>query len=129
VGADGSVYVADHEAATIQRFALDTRTACAVSLRLDGLRSGAVRRGSWLTARGVVTPATMAGRTVKLTVQRKRGAAWVKTKIASRPIRSGGVYSWKFRLGTRGAYRVRAQVAATSSNLAGTSAWRGFTVR
>ena len=48
-----------------------------VTLKLSGLKSGALRLGRRVTAKGVVTPSRLAGSKVKLSVQKKRSGRWV----------------------------------------------------
>ena len=98
------------------------------TLRLSGLRRGALRLRSRVTVKGVVTPAALAGDKMTLLVQRRSGR-WVKAATRSCTIRSGGAYSWKYRPGKRGAYRVRATLAKTATHLATTTSWRTFRVK
>ena len=97
-------------------------------LSLSGLRSGALRLRSRVTAKGVVTPAALAGGKLTLQVQRRAGR-WVKATTVSCTIRAGGAYSWRYRPGKRGSYRVRATVAKTATQLATTTSWRMFKVK
>ncbi len=105
------------------------RSAAKVSLTLSGLRRGVLIRGRRLTAKGKVTCADLSARTVKLTVQRKRGTRWVTVKTVSRTLSTTQTYSWRYRPLVRGSYRMRTTVAKTATNLAGASTWRSFRVR
>ncbi len=98
------------------------------TLRLSGLRRGALRLRSRVTAKGVVTPAALAGDKVTLQVQR-RARRWVKATTVSRSIGSGGSYSWKYRPAKRGSYRVRLTIAKTATHLATRTSWRTFRVK
>ncbi|MEI6451967.1 MAG: carboxypeptidase-like regulatory domain-containing protein [Actinomycetes bacterium] len=100
-----------------------------VTLKLNGLKSGAVRLGKSVTASGKVTPTSPAGGKVTLTVQMKKGSAWVKAKTASATITSTGAYSWKHKPTKKGAYRVQAKTAKTAAHAAATSEWLTFTVK
>jgi hypothetical protein len=98
------------------------------TLKLSGLTSGAMRLGRSVTATGKVTPTSLAGSKVKLTVQ-KRGARWVTLKSVARTISASGAYSWKYKPARRGAYRMRATIAKTAAHTAATTTWRSFKVK
>jgi hypothetical protein len=100
-----------------------------VTLKLSGLKRGVLKRGKSVTAKGTVTPTGLSGSTVMLTVQKKRGARWVKTKTAATTIRVTNTYSWRYKATTKGAYRVRATIAKTAAHTAAKSAWRSFRVK
>jgi hypothetical protein len=70
----------------------------------------------------------VAGDKVSLQVQR-RARRWVKAATTSCTIRAGGAYSWPYRPGKRGSYRVRATPAKTATHLATTTSWRTFKVK
>jgi len=99
-----------------------------VTLRLSGLTSGAMKLGRSVTAKGKVTPSSLAGSKVKLTVQKKRGARWVTVKSVARTISASGAYSWKYKPATRGAYHMRATIAKTAAHTAARTKWRTFRV-
>jgi Tol biopolymer transport system component len=99
------------------------------TLKLSGLTSGAMRLGRSVTATGKVTPTSLAGSKVKLTVQRKRSARWVTLKSVARTISASGAYSWKYKPARRGAYRMRATIAKTAALAAATTKWRSFKVK
>ena len=98
-----------------------------VTLKLGGLRSGVLKRGKCVIAKGTVTPSSLAGSKVTLTVQRK-GAKWVKVKAAAALISSTGAYSWTYKATKKGVYRVRATTAKTTEYASAESAWRSFRV-
>ena len=100
-----------------------------VTLKLSGLKKGAVRLGKGVTAKGKVTPRRFAGSKVKLTVQKKRGAKWIAVKTVTRKSSAKGAYSWKYRPAGSGSYRVQATVAKTSRTAAAKTAWRAFKVK
>jgi len=100
-----------------------------VTLRLSGLTSGVMRLGRRVTAKGVVTPTSLAGSQVKLTVQKKQGTRWVKVKRVARTISATGAYSWKYKPAKRGAYRMRATIAKTARHTAAKTVWRSFKVK
>jgi hypothetical protein len=100
-----------------------------VTLKLSGLRSSAMKLGAGVTAKGTVTPTSLAGSKVGLTVQRKSGTKWVKVKTVTRTISSAGSYGWKYKPAKRGAYRVQAKIARTAAHAAAKTAWRPFKVK
>jgi len=100
-----------------------------LTLGLSGLEQGVLKLGKRVTARGTVTPTSLVGGKVTLTVQKKRGAKWVKAKTASMTIRATSAYSWTYKATNRGAYRVRAAIAKTAANTAARTAWCSFRVK
>ena len=100
-----------------------------VTLKLSGLTSGAMKLGKSVTAKGTVTPSSLAGSKVTLTVQKKRGANWVTVKSVARTISASGAYSWKYKPARRGAYRMRATIAKTAARTAAATTWRPFKVK
>ena len=100
----------------------------AVTLKLSGLKSGAIKLGKSVTASGAVTPASLAGK-VTLTVQLKKGSTWIKAKTASVTIIFGGAYSWKYTPAKKGAYQMQAKIAKTDAHAAATSKWLTFKVK
>jgi photosystem II stability/assembly factor-like uncharacterized protein len=100
-----------------------------VTLKLSGLKSGVMKLGKSVTAKGTVTPTSLAGSKVTLTAQLKKGAKWVKAKSMARTISASGAYSWKYKPAKRGAYRMRAAIAKTAAHAAATTKWRTFRVK
>jgi hypothetical protein len=100
-----------------------------VTLKLTGLTNGAVKLGKSMTAKGKVTPTSLAGSKVTLTVQRKHGTKWLKLKSTGRTISATGSYSWKYEPARKGAYRIKATIAKTAEHLAAGTTWRTFRVR
>ena len=88
-----------------------------------------MRLGKRVTAKGTVTPASLAGSKVKLTVQKRKGARWVTVKSVARTISLTGAYSWKYKPARRGAYHMRATIAKTAAHAAATTKWRTFRVK
>jgi len=99
-----------------------------VTIELSGLTAGALKLGQVVTASGTVTPVSLAGTRVVLSVQMKTGTTWVKVKTTSASSRPVGKYRWKYAPAVKGAYRMRAQVAATATHAAATTKWLAFTV-
>ena len=99
------------------------------TLKLSGLRTGAIRLGKRVTAVGTVTPTSLAGSKVTLTVQKKSGSRWATVKSTARTISATGSYNWQYKPAKRGAYHIRTTIAATAAHTAATTAWRSFRVR
>ena len=71
-----------------------------------------------------MTPTSLAGSGVALTVQRKSGTRWVKVKAVTRTISSTMAYSWKYKPAKKGAYRVQAKIPKTATHAAVKTTWR-----
>jgi len=88
-----------------------------------------VTLGKVVTATGAVTPSTVIGSRVTLTVQMKKGATWVKVKTTSTSSRPAGKYRWKHTPAERGTYRMRATVPKDDVHAAVATQWLIFTVK
>jgi hypothetical protein len=88
-----------------------------------------MRLGGIATATGAVTPLSLAGGKVTLSVQLKMGAIWVKVKATYASISPKARYSWRYAPAQKGAYRMRTQLAASAAYPAATTPWRGLTVK
>jgi hypothetical protein len=100
-----------------------------LTLKLSGLKRGALKLGRSVSASGRVTPSRFARSKVKLTVQRKRGRKWITVKSVTRTGSSRGVYGWKYKPAWRGSYRVQATITATTKSAAVATKWRTFKVK
>ena len=100
-----------------------------VTLKLSGLKKGALKLGKRVTVTGKVTPATLAGSKVTLTVQKKKGHKWVTVKAVKRTIGHNGAYSWKYKPAKRGGYRLQLTIAKTVTHTAAKTTWRSFKVK
>lgn len=100
-----------------------------VALKLSGLRAGALRLGHRVTIKGVVTPTSLAGSKVTLTVQQRHNGRWVRVKTVTRTIGAAGACSWTYQPARTGVYRVRASMSKTATHTAATTNWRSFRVR
>jgi hypothetical protein len=98
-------------------------------LTLSGLKSGAIKLGKSVTAKGAVTPSSLAGSKAKLTAQQRKGAKWVKVKSYAVTISTGGVNSWKYKPPKKGSYPIQAAIAKTSTHAAAASKWLTFKVK
>jgi len=106
-----------------------SKQSFSLTLKVSGLKGGAVKLGESVTAGGVVTPSSLAGGKVKLTVQQKKGTGWVKVKGRVCTIGARGAYRWQHKPAERGAYRLRATIAGTNAHAAATTKWLGFRVK
>ena len=113
----------------IKNGAAITKVMPKVTLRLSGLTNGVMKLGRSVTAKGKVTPTSLAGSKVKLSVQKKRGARWVTLKSVARTISASGAYIWKYKPARRGAYRMRATIAKTAAHTAAKTKWLMFKVK
>jgi predicted secreted protein len=100
-----------------------------VTLKLSGLKHGVLKFGKGVTAKGTVTPTSLAGSKVTLTAQLKKGSKWVKAKTASATINSTGSYSWRYKSAKRGTYRIEAAIAKTAAHMAARTKWHTFKVK
>ena len=100
-----------------------------LTLKLSGLRSGALKLGKSMTAKGTVTPSSLAGTKVTLTVQRKHGDTWRKVTSKTWTIAASGSYSWKYKPTKKGSCRIGATVAKTAANTAAATKWLTFKVK
>jgi hypothetical protein len=97
-----------------------------VTLALSGLKNHVVKLGRSVTAKGKVTPTSLAGSKVKITVQKKIGGKWMKIKSVMRTIRANGAYGWNYKPAKSGTYRMRTTIARTSTHASAATPWRGF---
>ena len=127
------VIVTAQDGVTTQTYALTVTRAALISphltLKLSGLKGGALKLGKRLTAKGTVTPTSLAGSKVTLTVQRKVGGKWRKVKTMTAAIGAGGTYSCKYKPAKKGSYRLRATIAKTATHTAARTTWRTFKVK
>lgn len=99
-----------------------------ITIKLTGLKGGVLKLGRRVTVKGVVTPV----RTGKVTItfQRKAGGKWVKVKAVGRTINAtSGAYSYTYKPGKRGSWRVNAKVPKTAEATAAKTAWKTFRVK
>jgi hypothetical protein len=100
-----------------------------VSLKLGGLKSGALAHGKTLSATGLVTPLSLAGSRVKIALQRKSSRNWLGAAIKTQTITASGFYYWVCKPATKGTYRIRATIGKTAKNVAADTAWQAFRVK
>ena len=83
-----------------------------------------------ITISGKVTPTSLAGRKVSVTIQKKSGAKWKPAKSASATISVAGAYSYKYKPAAKGTYRAKGAMAAKAGvNTAAATAWKTFKVK
>jgi hypothetical protein len=97
--------------------------------KLSGLASGALKLGKRLSAKGSLTPASLAGCKVMLTVQREKSGQWLKVTSVTRTTSASGTFSGTFRPAERGTYLIKATIAKTATHTAATTSWRTFKVK
>ena len=88
-----------------------------------------MKHGRSVTASGKVTPTSLAGSEVMLTVQHKQGAKWIKVKTGFTTITSAGKYSWKYTPTKEGSYRLQCSIAKTEAHAAASTDWVAFKVK
>jgi photosystem II stability/assembly factor-like uncharacterized protein len=109
--------------------ATDTGGRSPLTLRLSGLVGSSLWLGKTLKASGTALPVSLAGSKVTLTLQRKRGAKWVKVKSTARTIAASGSFSWTYKPAARGSYRMRSAMGRVLARPPMASAWVPFKVR
>ena len=108
---------------TVTRAALITPT---LTLTLSGLKSGVLKLGKSVTAQGTVTPTSLAGGVVTLTVQRKQNGTWHRVASLAQTITASGTYSGTYKPAKPGSYRIKATMAQTVTNTTATTGWLTF---
>ena len=103
-----------------------------VTLKLLGLRNGAVKLGRSVRASGTVKPADMGGK-VEFIVQKKlKSGSWKTRSIlgGKAAVTATGAYSWKFTPKGRGLFRVQASTDQYSETTRrGVSRWRPVIIK
>lgn len=100
-----------------------------LSLKLSGLSSGTLKLGRAVTAKGRLTPTSLARSKVKLTVQRKVSGKWRSVKSITFATTSTGTYKHAYKPTKKGSYRIRVTIAKTAKHTAAASKWRTFRVK
>ncbi len=98
------------------------------TLALSGLSGGVMKLGKSVTAKGKVTPTSLAGSKITLTVQKKSSGKWMKVKSVKRTISASGAYKWMYKPGKAGTYRMVGKIAKTAAHKAATTPYRAFKV-
>ncbi len=81
-------------------------------------------------ATGLATAGTTLGsKKVALKVEMKKGAKWVKAKAVTIKTKVTGAYSWTYKPGKKGTYRVKASVIKGGTYTAATARVRTFKVK
>ena len=99
-----------------------------LTLKLSGLKGGALKFGKSVTARGALRPTSLAGSRVTLIVQRKQGSKWRKVTTLTRTISAGGAYSDTCKPAKKGSYRMEATIAKAATHTAAATKWLTFRV-
>jgi hypothetical protein len=104
---------------------IDT-VAARVTLRVT---TKSIAPGQTVHMVGTVTPASLAGARVHLTVEARRSGAWATVRATRVSATPTGAYTWAYRPSQRGRCRAQATVTETPLNTAARSPWVSFTVR
>lgn len=102
----------------------------AVTARVT-LRVGttSIALGKTVRLAGALTPASLAGSRVALTVKVRTNGEWTTARTAFVRTKPAGAYAWAYGPSRRGRYRVRATIAETAAHTAAQSQRAAFTVR
>ena len=100
-----------------------------LTLSLSGLKAGGVKLGKWVTAKGEVSPTSLAGGRVTIVVQRKKGGVWAKVTSFTRTIGVSGTYSGTYKPTKKGSYRLRATIAKVAAHTSAATKWLTFKVK
>jgi hypothetical protein len=85
-----------------------------------------LRRGAQVHIAGALTPSSLAGVRVGITVQRRVGMSWTAAGSAAVTAATDRTFAWTWRPPRTGTYRVRAVVPATAGHTSATSGWDAF---
>jgi hypothetical protein len=93
-----------------------------------GLNKTSFALGGKVTAKGLVKPVATGG--VKVVVQRKKASgAWANVTTKTLTGTDANTYSWTYKPGKKGSYRMQARVAATATTPAGKTVYKAFRVK
>jgi hypothetical protein len=126
--ASGPVRVAGPGGAGVSAASFTVLTPATAHLTLRLSRT-TIALGRSVKATGLLTPLTLAGEEVTLVTQRRKDGVWKPVKTASRATTDAGTYAWIYKPARRGAYRIRAKIAATAEHTAAQTVWVRFSVR
>ena len=107
-------------------FVVVPQATAALSLKVA---PASVAPGAAVKTSGLLTPVSLNGSPVRLSVQRKKSGAWVTVKTVVVATKASGAFGWTYRPARTGSYRVKASIAATVAHTAAQTPWRGFAVR
>jgi hypothetical protein len=106
-----------------------TPTTPKLTLTVGGLSGGVAKLGKSVTAKGSLSPVSLAGSKVTFTVQRKVGGAWRKVATSSLTIGASGAYSRAYKPAVKGSYRMQTTLASSATHTAAASSWCSFSVK
>ncbi len=93
-----------------------------------GLSRTSFALGGKVVVKGLVKPVTVGG--VRVAVQRKTASgAWANVTAKTLTGTASNTYSWTYKPGKKGSYRVQARVAATATTPAGKTVFKAFRVK
>ena len=120
-----SVTVAGATGTSVASF--DVTTAVVVTPTVTIKSAATVRVNKLITISGKVTPTSLAGASVKITIQKKSGTKWKTVKTASAKVSLAGAYSYKYKPTSKGTYHTKGAIAAKAGvNKAASSIWKTF---
>jgi hypothetical protein len=85
--------------------------------------------GRSIKATGLLSPLSLAGGEVKLSVQMKKSGVWRTVKRVWLVTGESGAYAWTYSPCRRGSYRARASIAATATQTAARTKRVPFSVK
>jgi hypothetical protein len=105
-------------------------TVGVVAPKITITSAASVKVNKLITISGKVTPISLAGRSVTITIQKKSGTKWKTLRTASAKISVAGAYSYKYKPTSKGTYHAKGALAAKAGvNKAASSLWKTFKVR
>jgi hypothetical protein len=103
-------------------------TVMVTPLLTIGLSKTSFALGGKVTAKGLVKPVATGG--VKVVVQRKKASGtWANVTTKTLTGTDASTYSWTYKPGKKGSYRMQARVAATATTPAGKTVYKAFRVK
>jgi hypothetical protein len=129
VGSFETYYPSPHDYGTILATSTGGLVTAKLTLKLNGLTSGVLNLGKSLTAKGTVTPTSLAGGKVALTVQRLQSGTWRAVTSVAQAIGASGTYGWTYKPSKKGTYRIKATIAKTAAHTAATTTWLTLKVK
>jgi hypothetical protein len=104
--------------------------AAAVTPTITIKSASSVKVKKPIKIQGKVTPVTLAGKSVIITIQMKSGAIWKPAKLGSATIAAvTGNYVYTYKPTKKGTYQVQASMIAASGVNPGASPWKTFKVK
>ena len=104
--------------------------AAAVTPTITIQAASSIKLKKTIKIQGKVTPVTLAGKSVIITIQMKSGAIWKPAKVGSATIAAvTGNYVYTYKPTKKGTYQVQTSMIAASGVKPGASPWKTFKVK